>query len=102
MTPEQCAFYSDRILRAVARGESMSDAQRNDLAGEIRSLDPPENISTVLAKLLSKTLSDDEAIAVFKANKLEGFDPAAFKASLAPAPNPAAALDAKLKALLQS
>lgn len=102
MTPEQCAFYSDRILRAVARGDNMTDAQRNDLAEEITSLSPPENISAALAKLLSGSLADDEAVAVFKAHKLEGFNPETFKASLAPAANPAALLDAKLKALLQS
>ena len=100
MTPEMRHYATDRIVRAVLRGQSMTAAQITSLSDFILSKvnnDSDEDAAIVAAvkKLEQRKLSESDAIALYKANKLDNLNVDEYRKSMAPS-NESAELDKKL------
>jgi hypothetical protein len=99
MQKEAIHYSWDRLLRAHARGPLMTDAQRADLADDILSGDPPKNLADAVAALQDGTLTDEDVTGGYEASRVEGFNLAEFRASLASAPDITAAVNERIRAL---
>lgn len=99
MTPEQQHYYWDRLVRAVIRGDSMTEAQKVSLTDEIASksdgCDDCMELEGACSDFLDGELSEESVVAGYERYKIEGFDVDAYRASLTP-PNPSREVDEKL------
>jgi hypothetical protein len=100
MTAEQKHYAWDRLVRATVRAEfgNLSVAQREDIADALASNDVA--LTAALAKFMAGKLTKEEAAASLKANCVSGFNPATYRAALAPPVSTSVQTDAALSALL--
>jgi len=95
MTDEQTTYYWDRMLRAVARGETMNQAQRDELAVTIEMHGPDTMLASAAAKLVSGTLTTEDVKSRFKAMNTD-----AYRVSLATVKDQNTKIDDRLAALI--
>ena len=98
MTPEQTHYGWERLARAIAR--PASEAQRKDLVADLVSQQPGKPLTDALTAFISGTLTQGQAVAGFKAARIDGFDIAAYRKSLAPPPDELRTAEAALNAQL--
>ena len=103
MTAEQAHYYSDRLVRACARGASLSAGQRAGLAEEVlANATGNEPMLQAARDLAAGKLTEAQVVALYKAHRIEGFDLDAYRQSLKGKTSGTPALDTSIAALLQS
>ena len=100
MDKTMAAYCYDRLARACARGELMTEAQRADLADFIEDQGAEGKLAELTDDLRKGTLDDKAVAQGYKRHVPDDFDPDAVRASLAPPPDETRAVDARLRALI--
>lgn len=98
MTPEHKHYLCDRLVRAVLRGEDMTDNQITSLSDYIMTSvreDEDADLISAVQKFEQRSLSEEEAVSLYKSNKVEDFDVDEYRQSLTTVDS-SATLDKKL------
>lgn len=98
MNEQDVTYYFDRLMRALARANVMTEAQRKSLANEILIGNPPPALKSAAEKLATSTLAEADVMPYFKRMDTEAYR----KAKGTKGPDVGSEVDARLAALLQT